>query len=214
MVASGNCNTKTIGLNSALLARHSIERAGTCESGVACIVNARRGIPWIYVLADGGMDPRSCVVEAGCVAPNLDFIAHPPIELEKYLPTRDFLNVHRSTEFREGAMVRWSDYEYPSEYLQFNSALFEHFDKEYNPADWGERGYVGKWWKDRNCPSAHYFAPQRENLDNLLVATNMYIIPEMRLHAMRPCVTTAAAEYYDAIQWRYDALNDELVARL
>jgi hypothetical protein len=210
---SGNCNPKSVGLNSLLLARHSIERARTCQSGVDFIVNAWRGMPWLYVLADG-THQQSCVVEAGHVVHNPDALDYAPMQLRKYLPTQDFLHQHRSAEFRQGAMVRWSDYEYPVEYLQFNPALFEHFDKEYDPTALRERGYIGKSWQERNCPAAHYFAPQRENLENLVLATNMYIIPEMRLQAMHPCVTRVAAEYYDNMQWRYDALNDELVSRI
>ncbi len=97
--------------------------------------------------------------------------------------------------------------------MKFNPALFEYF-RRYNSADFAETGYIAKSWRDRRCPSAYYFAPQRETLDNLILATNMYIIPEMRLYAMHTIPTIVAAGHYDDMQWRYDALNDELVSRI
>jgi hypothetical protein len=98
--------------------------------------------------------------------------------------------------------------------LSFNSSLFRLFRKTYDPDDFAERGYLDETWKDRNLPHGYYFAPQREDNPNLLILTNMYIIPEMRLFAMHPWTNLIAASQYDDIQWRYDELNHQLLTAL
>ena len=232
MSPSGNCDPSRPGFNSLLLARHSIENGRNCDEAVDIMEEAQRGVSWDYVLAHYEDDERqrSCIVEAGCKVDDADFAAqvsrhlrdclsdpsydYLPRQLIAGLPDRSFLETRRSPEFRKGLMVRWNDYVYPEEYLEFNPLLFRLFRKEYNPDDFGERGYIDESWKDRNVPYGYYFAPQREHDSHLLVVTNMYIIPEMRLFAMHPWTNLIASSHYDDIQWRYDELNNQLLARL
>jgi hypothetical protein len=119
-----------------------------------------------------------------------------------------------TSEFRNGLMVRWNDYAYPQEYLRFNERLFGLFSRQYDPDAFTEQGYINRSWKDRNCPYGFYFAPQRENDPNVVLVTNMFIIPEMRLYAMHPWTNLVSASQLDDLQWRYDELNCQLLSKL
>jgi 2-oxoglutarate ferredoxin oxidoreductase subunit alpha len=74
------------------------------------MVEAQRGVSWIYILADGVTD-KACIVEAGFKTDSLNFFKYPPKHLKNILPNKDFLKNHSSTEFRKGLMVRWQEYQ-------------------------------------------------------------------------------------------------------
>jgi hypothetical protein len=91
-------------------------------------------------------------------------------------------------------------------------AITDLFKKiKYNPDVFGEKGYIDKTWKDHNCPGPFYFAPQREDHDNVVLVSNHCITPEMRLTAMNEWVAFVAAGSINDIQWRYDELNCEIL---
>jgi len=214
---AGNCNPDRVGMNSMLLTRYSIQHGSTCEEAVDKMVEAQRGVSWIYILADGVTD-KACIVEAGYKTDSLDFLSYPPKFLKSILPDQNFLEKHPSTEFRKGLMVRWQDYQYPEAYLMYNSGLFLEYKKRhlgytyrFNPGDFLERGYLEKSWKGRNCPKGYYFVPQREKDPNLVLTTNTVIIPEMRLCAMNEWTNIVTGAYWNDVQWRYDELNHELL---
>jgi hypothetical protein len=229
MSPAGNCNPARPGFNSTLLIRHCVENAETSEQAVELMVEAQRGVSWNYILADY-QTQRACVVEAGASMEYEDLagfaeaqmLEHPelpsyselPQNVFRNLPDRYFVELHRQAEMRNGLMARWNDYQYPVEYLQFNEKLFKLFKKEYDPAAFGPRGYINPSWKSKNCPKGYYFAPQRETEPNMVLVTNMYIIPEMRLFAMHPWSNLMAASQVDDLQWRYDELNAQLLERL
>lgn len=229
MSPAGNCNPSRPGFNSLLLVRHAVENAATCEQAVQLIVDAQRGVSWNYVLADFETQ-RACIVEAGASMGETDFARFAAAQLEgrpdepsyrqlpeglyDSLPDESFLNEHAGPEFRKGLMVRWSDYQYPEEFLAYNEELFRKFDKPYDPAYFDERGYINKTWKGKNCPKGYYFAPQRERDSHAVVVTNMFIIPEMRMYAMHPWTNLMAASQVDDLQWRYDELNNQLLSKL
>jgi hypothetical protein len=214
MAPAGHCNPARAGFNSLLLARHSIENGHSCDEAVDIMAKSHRGVSWNYILADG-THQKACVIEAGCATPELDPLVYPPERLKEYLPDRGFLEAHPSAEIRNGLMVRWNDYEYPQAYLEFNPKLFEASGKPYNPdAFTTEGGYISQSWKDKKCPSLHYFQPQGENNPNLILATNAFVIPEMRLCAMYEWTGMLAESHADDIQWRYDELNRRLSSTL
>jgi hypothetical protein len=49
-----------------------------------------------------------------------------------------------------------------------------------------------------------YFKPQREDLDDVIVATNMGIIPQIRIAEMSPVISAIIT---GRIQYRYDTMN-------
>ncbi|HMK77381.1 MAG TPA: hypothetical protein VK568_14530 [Thermodesulfobacteriota bacterium] len=230
MSPSGNCNPGRPGINSLLLNRHSIQHGEDGESVVDLIVEAQRGVSWNYILA-GGKNDTACIVEAGETTETIDFLSYPPEDLrEGILKPAEALLQNPSTPIRRGLMVRGNDYVYPDIYAsKFNEALFatfkanpkryeyllqEKFDYDYQPEDFADNGYLNKTWTDKHCPMAHYFAPQREHFDNLILTTNHFIIPEMRLCSMSPVSNFVAQWNWDDFQWRYDELHHQLLNAL
>ncbi len=212
MSPSGNCNSSRPGLNSLLLVRHACHKGYTAESSLNSIIAAPRGVSWDYFIADG-RNNKAVAVEAGYSTTSLDFLKYPPQELKNLglIPTQEFLQRYENQQHQSGLMVRWNDYKYPEEFLQFNKDLFTYNKKTYNPADFEERGYISKTWQEKNCPAAYYFAPQRENKDDVLIMINHYVVPSMRLCAMNPGTVKVAAGNLDDIQWRYDELNNQVL---
>jgi hypothetical protein len=81
----------------------------------------------------------------------------------------------------------------------------------YSDDYFGERAYINTDWKKENCPSTFYFAPQRESRDDLSVATNHCITPEMRLTEMNEWIALLTAGNQNDVQWRYDELNKRIL---
>jgi len=226
MAPSGNCNPDRPGMNSLPLVRHSIVHGDTCDEAVNVMVNTQRGVSWIYVLADGTND-KSCILETGKSTDNINFLKYPPLYLRilGMLPTKKFIQQHSTIEPQNGLMVRWNDYEYTDEYItKFNKGLWKFYKlivrlfknrkiQIYLDA-FDEDGYINKTMSDENCPYAYYFAPQRDRRDDVVLTTNHFIIPEMRLCAMFPWSVLVAQGNLDDIQWRYDELNNEIFAAL
>jgi len=232
ILPSANCNPNRAGVNSLLLTRWSIENGKNCKEAVDVMVNAQRGVSWIYIIADGTTD-MACIVEAGESTGQLDFLSYADdwvVEtLEKVNPQFKDLLKNPSAPVQNGLMVRWNDYTYPPIYQSFNKELIKKYKKvpfflppffmppykySYNPQDFGGRNYLNKTWKDKNCPGPYYFAPQRENVPSVTLVTNHCIIPEMRLCAMKLWTAIIALGNIDDIQWRYDELNNELLTIL
>lgn len=228
MAPAGNCNSSQPGLNSLLLNRHAIQNGKDLQEAIQVMADAQRGVSWIYILADGsdGKD-SACVIEAGEKVDRIDFMSYPPEALRNGIlqPVNKLLDQSLSSPDRGGLMVRMHDYRYPVDYLAFNEPLIEDFTGNciqygylsptnysyaYNVADFAPNGFIDKSWKGHNCPMSHYFAPLRNNSGNLIVATNQFLIPEMRLCAMSPVSDFIAQSHWDDIQWRYDELSSRL----
>lgn len=214
-----NCSPSKIGINSLLLTHLCIQYGGSAEQAVEYIRETPRGVAWNYIIADGRKD-KACVIEAGASDISTDFTSFPPGRVKALLPDSEFIVTHKSADSQKGIMVRWNDYKYPDEYLTFNNRLWKHFDrpllpaKKLYPGAFSEDGYINKSHKERNCPSTFYFAPQRENNDNLIITTNHFIIPEMRFYAMHPWTSMIVGNIINDIQWRYDELNYQVLNML
>lgn len=217
MSPSGNCDHHRAGFNSLLLVRDSIHRGAGAEQALNNVINAQRGVSWDYIIADGAHD-QAVAVESGMSIPNLDFVNYPEPALQQLglLPGKQFLDENDTQTPRNGLMIRWNNYQYPEIFIKYNEALFKAFNKPYDPACFGERGYISQRQNghlERNCPYSFYFAPQRENKDDVLIMTNHYIVPSMRLCSMDHWIVKVVEEQLDDIQWRYDKLNDLILSR-
>jgi hypothetical protein len=201
MVPAGNCDPGRPGLNSLLLVRH----AGQCGYGaagaVAAIVAAQRGASWCYPIGDAG--GRAAFVEGGRTIDHLDYLSYPPPDYKPLLPKGPFQPAQR------GVMVRWNDWQYPMEYLQYNQALFQKMGCRWDQAQFEERGFIDPLWHGGPVDQTFFFAPQRESKSDLLIAANQFIIPEMRLCAMRTWTNLVAKSKMSDLLWRYDELNKE-----
>jgi hypothetical protein len=221
--ASNSCPSRP-GINSLLLPRLSIEKGKSCNEAVNVMINTQRGVSWDYILADGAQD-TACIVEAGTTSDNPNFLANVDDWVINALASvdpnfKDLLN-NLSVPFQKGLMVRYGNYKYPEVYQTFNEALINAFKKlvpdykyNYNPEDFGMRGFIDKTWTDKNCPGAYYFAPEREKMDSTVFVSNHYVIPEMRYYAMNWWTYIVSKDSLDDIQWRYDELNNELLTVL
>jgi hypothetical protein len=86
--------------------------------------------------------------------------------------------------------------------------LLEHFEKvRYDPSAYGEDGFIDPLPSSMHCPGPFYFAPQREEQDELVLAGNQFLNPAMRLTAMNDWMALLAARELNDMQWRYDTLN-------
>ncbi len=226
MASAGNCDPDRPGMNSLLLIRHSIVHGESCEEAVDVMVKTQRGVSWIYVLADGTND-KSCIVESGKSTDDINYLKYPPwyLKLLRMLPSKKFLEQHSTIQPQNGLMVRWSDYRYSFDYIakynkrlwKFHKPIIRLFKKRkiqiYSDA-FDENGYINKTFTDKNCPYAYYFAPQRETRNDVVLTSNHFIIPEMRLCSMHPWSVFIAQGELDDFQWRYDQLNHEIFSAL
>lgn len=212
MSPAGNCSPFRPGLNSLLLVRHATHLGTNANSALQAIIQAQRGVSWDYAIADG-RNNQALAVEAGYTTATLDFLKYPPAELKNLglVPDAEFLQHYENQLQQLGLMVRWHDYQYPTEFLRFNQGLFQHYNKTYDPNAFGENGYINQSWKDRNCPASFYFAPQRENKDDVMIMINHYVVPSMRLCGMNSGTVSVAKDSLDDIQWRYDELNHQIL---
>lgn len=233
ILPSAACNSRRPGLNSLLLARHSIQYGSSADEVVEIIARAPRGVSWLYPIADGANN-KAGVVEAHCRIDKTEdqlvryLLSFPPRKYKKWLPDKKFIKKslqNYSDKDREllckGLMVRWSGYRYPEEYLEFNKGLWDQFNRNLfqlykvkYPEDFAERSYINKYYTDEDCPSNFYFAPQRETRDDVVIATNHCLIPEMWLPSMHKWTAFVSNWQINDIQWRYDALSDLLLEKL
>jgi hypothetical protein len=237
------CSTNRPGFNSLGLVRDSIQYGGTMDGFIDRIQNARRGVSWFYPGADG-QTGRACFVETGKNIEDNPFpyfsylpdayrsALHSEGLSEQYIADKQ--NKYGNKPPEKGMFVRESNYTYPADYMtDFNAILVDTYNKlhpknpvpSYDPAKFGERGYINatnttdrmKNWpgsSETNCPATYFFAPQRENRDDLLIVTNSNISPEMRLTAMNAWIDLLAGGDMNDIQWRYDELNHELLTAM
>lgn len=90
-----------------------------------------------------------------------------------------------------------------------NDYSYKHFyNYRYDEEDWRLSGYINPTLKNKNCPMSYYFAPIRNEWNdqrkgNILVTTNFFMIPEMRLCQMHRDSSVIAQDQWDDIQWRY-----------
>ncbi len=223
MLPGANDSVKRPGLNSLLLVRHTADFAESAVDAVDIMTEAPRGVSWLYLIGDG-KNNKAVVLEAGMNKDNFDPFEYPDQKLfdTGLLPSKSFFKEHAPEVPNKGLVARWSDYEYPSVFLTANPALFQHYHKPFDMAMMDEASFINPGFKsgsysepgkaNDNNPKSFYFAPQRETKDDMILVTNMAITPTMRLPGMHKHTADIAGE--DALsqmQWRYDALNKELL---
>ena len=205
MMPAENCNIRRPGLNSLLLVRWCAEHAGSFDRAVDLVMEAQRGVSWLYLVAG---DDRAAAIEAGMKVPSLQGLSYVP---PKY---RSLLSAHPYEEPRSGAMVRESGYVAPPHLGALNEQLFALRRKPHSP---GQERPDGRFhadgpapWKQKVVPRSFYFPPQRETRPDLLIAANQALTPEMRLCAMGSWVSLVSARSEDDLQWRYDELAAQI----
>ena len=131
------CNPDRPGLNSLLLNRDCMDHCPTTEDVVNRMIDAPRGVSWLYPVADG-QTGKACIVEAGANIgddpfPYFDYIT--PGFFKDFLPDEKYIaemrEKYKTPAPQRGLMARWNDYNYPMDYLDFNSKLWNSFNKEF-----------------------------------------------------------------------------------
>jgi hypothetical protein len=213
MSPSAACNPNEPGFNSLLLARHSIEKGGSAKSAKDIMAKEKRGVSWIYILSDGTND-KACVVESVYSTEKIPFTDFPPKKFMKrclfrkaLLPNKKFLEKHKTADQENGIMVRWEDYQYDEAYLKYNEESFKHFRKKLYPDALDKTGFINKDFKEKNCPHTYFFPPERETRKDVIIATNHFVIPEMRYTVMDRLLSIVINDVTNDTQWRYDTIN-------
>jgi hypothetical protein len=131
------CDPDRPGLNSLLLNRDCMDHCPTTEDVVNRMIDAPRGVSWLYPVADGQTD-NACIVEAGANIgdnpfPYFDYIT--PGFFKDVLPDENYITEmrekYRTPAPQNGLMARWNDYQYPRDYLDFNNKLWNSFNKTF-----------------------------------------------------------------------------------
>ena len=219
-------------MNSLLLVRYAGQYAISAKSAEKIMVDSPRGVSWLYIIGDGEND-QACVVEAGSSSPSVksDFLSYvdPSIKSNGLVPDPEFMQSNITSEWKNGIRTRWNDYQYRYQYLQYNIRLLSYYNETYYTykkfwdSAFNENGYIDVKCSDRNCPGSFYFPPQRETRNDFVMATNHYIIPEMRLSTMTRWLELLLmsklnpfdnSSKNDDIQWRYDKLNYIILSEL
>jgi hypothetical protein len=221
MIPGANCASAEPGMNSLFLVRDCIERGTTLDKALNRIIHAQRGVSYDYILAaDGGSEPdRACVVEAGASMKRIPFrryVRNVRKALRDLLPSGSYIAGNPSGNAVNGVMIRWpGDLPNLDRYIRkFNRKLWAHFGKLLRPDAFDERGYINKEFSDENCPETYYFAPVRMKNPDVLIATNHYLHPELRLCGMKPWTNRYARGHMNDVQWRYDELNHQIASAL
>ncbi len=211
MSPAANCDVEHIGINSLLLLRECIQKGASAYDAARIVQTATRGVTWNYVLSDGTND-TACTVEAGASWNSVDFLRYPPPLLRLFLPDKAFLSSHDPEPMQNGAMIRRYGAPFPEEYLGFNHKLWQFYQAAHDPLirlypdAFAQAGYINRTLIEKNCPSNHYFAPQRTG-KGVFITTNHFLLPHMRLCAMDPWTALIESGSVNDIQWRYDELN-------
>lgn len=226
MSPSQLCDPSRPGLNSLTLNRDCMHHCRSTGEVKERMIETQRGVSWLYptaAAADG-----ACIIEAGKKIddnsfPYFDYV---PDHYKKYLPDMTFIEETRkqygTPPPEKGLIVRTSAYPFPDPYLGYNQGLYDAFNQDlelrlfygsvkYDPDAFGETGFINPTWTDKNCPASFYFAPQRETDSDLVLVSNHCISPEMRLTAMNRWVAIISSGDLNDIQWRYDALNFQIL---
>jgi len=211
MSPGANCDTRNIGVNSLLLTRLCAAHCSNAFEVARYMSGITRGVSWNYIIADG-KNNISCAAEAGASGLIQDFTVFAGEEYRHLLPDMEFINRNRTLPYNNGIMFRWNNYRYPAQYLSFNENLWKRYNEINNSSKvihkdaFDIMGYINRNGES-NCPSTYYFAPQRENSDEMLVVGNNYIVPEMRYFTMNRWLERILDRKINDLQWRYDELN-------
>lgn len=220
VLRSGDTRPASPGINSVLLVRHTAHQATSTEMAIDVVVNSARGVSWLYPICDISGD---CVVlESGVQLPpdtpfnGLSFVQGGPTGVRHYLPNEKFMEEHNSDDImRRGLFIRRNNYKYPSEFQDFNPQLFAFADVPYAPDNWNETGRIFSNWTAEHFDDTsklldNYFPPQRETFDDVVLTSNLAVVPEIRL-AQMSYFANFVTHSAKGTQWRYDSLNNLLV---
>jgi len=187
------------GVGCLLILRDTVQYATDIDQAIAHVRSLKRGVPWIYIIADDNSPAygNSVILECG---------RSDSMDIEKGYDWRGFMNLHwlRQLWFLypimqlpendipvDGICERNAKWGFPKA-LKYLPAI--------DPDSWDTHPSFGR----DNTP---YFHRQTEEWDDVVIATNHFIVPEMRFSQFYlPIQLIYGAGPMLESMWRYDFL--------
>ncbi|MCK5145326.1 hypothetical protein KAR48_01150 [bacterium] len=135
------CKPEAAGFNSLVLVRDVLQHSTSIHKGVKRVKDAPRGVTWFYPMAgsfkeSGQWRHESCVIEAAANIGDSEFPYLKGItkHYKKVLPTPEELEsilMEKEEMLPENGMtVRWSDYQYPKVFFDYNEKLVKAYNSD------------------------------------------------------------------------------------
>jgi hypothetical protein len=187
-----------IGMGSLMVVRHILQYASNLKEAVELVQDTPRGVTWDYIIADDETDPDygpGVVLETLPSDPYYDGPNSLP-QWEKTLLLGAILHLTDPTPIN-GVGIRSAKWVYPSYYSGLNVTL--QISNPFYPD-------LGYWTVGFN------FAPQTETDPNVVIATNHFIMPRMRMAQMHPIVGAIyeISGQLGESMWRYDHMEADI----
>jgi len=207
-VCQGAAFGKNPGVGCMLVARHVLQQCPDLSSAIDTVKGMPRGVPWIYVIGDNEIDnDYGCGValevgrsddmdpELGADFNGLNVLSwlqqallYSSIDARDGILFNDNLDDILPENPNDGIMIRRAKWQFPEEFKEWGMT----FD---DPPDFS------------GLDLGVYFPPQREDKDDVVIATNHFILPRMRFTQQDPIVRLlyGAGPLAESV-WRYDTM--------
>ncbi|MDY6861467.1 MAG: carcinine hydrolase/isopenicillin-N N-acyltransferase family protein [Thermodesulfobacteriota bacterium] len=194
-VSQGDSYGSNMGVGSMMVIRHILQYGSSLQEAVDMVKEIPRGVPWIYVIGDDAIDENlgaGVTLEAGASEPAFEGPDVLPL-WEQRLLKRHIRKLDDTFPDR-GIMVRSAKWNFPPEFEIAGLSL----------------SVPGKFYHDKETYTVKVeFPPQIEEDDNVLIATNHFLIPRMRFLQFDPAffIVYADGVLSDSV-WRYEQMAD------
>jgi hypothetical protein len=126
------------------------------------------------------------------------------------------LKQYSQNEFLNGIYVREMDWKMNSKFIDFNKKLLQFFNVSTFEGKWGKTGELFETFQEEGDYAKkgfyYFFSPQREELDDVIIATNLAVVPEMRITQFSPVVMMMQGGS-KGMQYRYDRINKMIIEK-
>ena len=227
-VVAVNADRKDLGINSLLLVKNAMFENSSAAKTISYVQKIHTGVPWLYPLSDG-TSGQAAVLEVGANMEKTDpwDFVEPKVKTH----AKGLLNPLRSKlgKVVNGTFARMADYKQPYELLEpLNKGLLPLFGEKYHEEKWKgsdslfasyystekdfKKAFPGKKWKKNTIFGFgfYFFPPQRETQNDLILVSNQYFNPFLRLYSMNLLINMVTKKMWTTFQWRYDYLNQLL----
>jgi len=216
LVHTGAVDLDRIGLGFMFMMREQAESAHNIHESEQILKSFYRGAPWIYYGVDKQGDMK--VFETVSSKWSVDKINAQQWVSSKLilLPSQKHMEKWYDPKFVQGVWARTGTpkiRDADHELRKWSAPMFEHFEStEVTQSErWIPGGFLFRSWDDErdivNKISNHYFPPWRTIGSDVVVATNSFLNPLLRLTQMH-WVSTITQKSGLGCQWRYDTMVD------
>jgi hypothetical protein len=211
-------NVSAPGVNTVLLLRNISDYATTRDEALRMLIDAPRGTSFLYTIGDACGD-GSVAETAMYTNSSLLLRSQEATPTNALAAVRTLKAPHDTPHYEHGVYVRNMDYVYPEDVLAVNAQLFAsaNLSALYNASSFVDPvGMVFANWTIEHDAlqsiGSNYFPPQRESFPDVVLTSNLAIVPQMRLLEFGKWQTTIDSTA-KGIQFRYDRLNQLITER-